>query len=178
VQSADRELHTALRAAGAMFHHRPPGEEWSAADVLAHLIRTERVYQLIWLLVPPLSRWPRLVEWLDRIDIRLWSAMGLRTVEQPPGGRLIPANVRQGRFLAPGLLKPGSDATIDRMLAKRLRVREQSLRIIARLPDRVLHEVRWSHPLFGKYTMLEWVEMMGMHDRRHTGQIERITARC
>ncbi len=174
--AAEADLLAAVQAGHIMFHVRPPGEEWSVADVLAHLIRTERVYQLIWLLAAPLGRFPRLLEVLDKLDIRMWRALGLRTLEEAPGVRLVPANARQGKFAAPELLKPASRRTMEQMLSLRRRVRAQSLRIIGRLTEKQLHGVRWSHPLFGKYTMLEWVEMMGSHDRRHTAQIERILA--
>jgi uncharacterized damage-inducible protein DinB len=176
VAQADSELHAALQSTRHCFNVRPPSQEWSVAQVLGHLIRTERVYQLIWTLAPPLSRLPRLLEALDRLDIRLWHSMGLRTIIEAPGTVLVPENATTGKFAAPPILKPGPGGRFDSMLETRHRVRARSLRIIDRLSPRDLAEVRWSHPLFGKYTMLEWVEMMGTHDRRHTGQILRIAA--
>jgi len=40
-----------------------------------------------------------------------------------------------------------------------------------------LTEPKFPHPYFGELTAVEWFALAGLHERRHTDQIERILAK-
>ncbi|MEO8500638.1 MAG: aminopeptidase P N-terminal domain-containing protein [Vicinamibacteria bacterium] len=168
LEASDRTLVSALSEGGS----RPamsPGQ-WTPTQVLAHLILTEQVMYPIWALVPRFRRVPALLRLVDQSNAVLWRAMGMRTVVE--AGRLTPANAAEGRFRAPVFLRPGGAArSVDELLTRRRRVRERTLRAITSIEDRALNALRWSHPLMGALTLMEFAQFLGVHEQHHLPQI-------
>ena len=145
--------------------------KWTAGQIAEHLVRTEQIMQLVWIIVPKLREWPRLVRALDRSNSALWRLMGMRTIQT---GSLTAATPEAGTYSAPIFLRParGKKSSYESLIAYRQGVREQSLRAISRLDDETLENLRWSHPLLGKRTLLEFAHFLGIHERHHLSQMK------
>jgi DinB family protein len=129
---------------------------------------------LIWTVIPKFRRFPRCVEAVDRCNAALWRWMGMRTVESAKG-KLTPANAAEGRFLAPVFLRPTTGLKgYDELIEWRRCTRDRSLRAIASVDEETLNTLRWSHPLLGSYTLMEFAQFLGIHEGHHLPQIQRI----
>lgn len=61
----------------------------------------------------------------------------------------------------------------------RLKVSREKLReIVSQLSAYDLTRLKWPHPFFGDMNLYEWIMMIGLHESRHTRQIEEIRARA
>lgn len=168
LETSERTLLSALAEAGTRAA-MPPGQ-WTPAQVLAHLNRTEVLMYPLWVVVPRLRGVPGLLRLVDRSNAALWRMMGMRTVVSV--GRLTPANAAEGRFHAPVFLRPGEPPrSIDDLLERRRRFRKRTLRAIAATDERALKTLRWSHPLLGSLTLLEFAQFLGVHEQHHRPQI-------
>ena len=174
LDACERELLEELRRCEPVLNRRAEPGAWSPAAVAMHLIRTELAMYPLFALVPKLARWPRLLRGMDAVNRRLWLAMGMRTVEGV-AGRVTAANPTAGRFMAPSFLRPGSRKyRLERLLARRRAMREKTLRAVRNADPAVLARITWSHPLLGPYTLLEFVEFLGVHEQHHLPQIRRM----
>ena len=152
--------------------HRAAEGEWTVAQVIHHLVRTEQIMYLMWIVVPKLGSWPRVLAALDRANVLLWRMMGMRTVQS---GALDASNPEAGKYRAPIFLRPGdAGQTYESLLAWRRTVRERSLRAIAKIDEDTLRQLRWSHPLLGSFTLMEFAQFLGIHEHHHLPQIKRI----
>lgn len=169
LDDSERSLLSALSEA------RPPdlpstSGQWSRAQILQHLIRTEQVMYPIWAVVPKFRSVPALLRLVDQSNVALWRAMGMRTVVE--AGLLTPANAEQGRFSAPVFLRPaGTTRSVEDLLERRRRVRTRTLRAIAATDEAALNQLRWSHPLMGTMTLMEFAQFLGVHEQHHRPQI-------
>jgi hypothetical protein len=151
---------------------------WSAAQVIEHLARAETAMLAIWTVAPKLQRWPALARAVDRWNSRLWRGLGLRIVESA-GARITPANASAGKYAAPGFLSPPNRPTsYDHLIKKRAAVRRRTLRAISRIPEQTLVEISWSLPHSGRYSLLEIVQFIGIHEMHHLPQLRRIRERA
>lgn len=167
------ELRAALEAAGDRLNQAPSPGTWTPAQNALHLIVTERWMYPLWTFVPKLGRSPRLLRTLDSTYGALWRSLGMRTAEEPTA-RPDPSQPTRGRFIAPVFLRPSSaPVTLDDLWERRARRRERTMRAIARVPEADLVRLEWSHPLLGRYTLLEFVRFLGIHESRHAAQILR-----
>jgi hypothetical protein len=154
--------------------HKPVPGGWSVAQIVHHLVSTEQVMYLIWAAIPKFRRFPRCVEAVNRCNAALWRLMGMRTVESARG-KLTIANATEGRFQAPVFLRPPPGLkTYDELIEWRRCTRDRSLRAIATVDEETLNTLRWSHPLLGSYTLMEFAQFLGIHERHHLPQIQRI----
>jgi hypothetical protein len=154
--------------------HRSPSGGWSVAQIVQHLVRTEQFMYPIWTVLPTFRKVPTVVRIADAANARLWRLMGMRTVESAGAG-LTPANAAKGRYRAPVFLRPsngGRDA--DQLIAWRRRTRDRSLRAMVAVDEKTLNAMRWSHPLLGSFTLMEFAQFLGIHERHHLPQIRRI----
>ena len=166
----DHDLTAELRAAATA---AAPAGRWSAVQIADHLNRTEMVMYPMWAVIPRLHRMPALIRVLDRSNAALWRMMGMAATV--PVGRLTPANAALGEFRAPVFLAPGSRVqALDEVLERRRRIRGRTCRAILKVDEQTLRSLRWSHPLMGSYTLLEFAEFLGVHERHHLPQITRL----
>jgi len=162
-----------LSRARGMLHEPVPGG-WTIAQIVHHLVRTEQVMYLIWAVVPKLRRFPRCLKAADSTNSALWRWMGMRTIESAQG-KLTTANAAHGRYRAPVFLRPASGVkSYDELIEWRRRTRDRSLRAITSIDEETLNSLRWSHPLLGSYTLMEFAQFLGIHERHHLPQIQRI----
>ncbi|MEO8027935.1 MAG: DinB family protein [Bryobacteraceae bacterium] len=171
LDECETDLLAELERASEVLHQNA-GRGWTVAQIVHHLIRTEQVMYLIWSAIPRLARWPRLLHAMDGANAQLWKAFGMRTVE---AGKPEVSNPAAGRFRAPVFLRPRATShTCESLIAWRRKVRDRSLRAISRIDDETLNTVRWSHPLLGSYSLIEFAQFLGVHERHHLAQMKRI----
>lgn len=171
LEACDRALVAEARAAAETGSR--PGK-WSATQIVDHLNRTEQVMYPMWALVPRLRAVPGLIRLVDRANAALWRGMGMATVVS--SGRLTPDNATSGAFRAPAFLAPSADrpGRLDELLERRHRIRGRTMRAVLATDEAVLRSLRWSHPLLGSYTLLEFAQFLGIHEQHHLPQIMRL----
>lgn len=171
LDESERALLSALSDGGSPGPPSTPGQ-WTRAQILQHLIRTEQVMYPIWAVVPKFRSAPALLRLVDRSNAALWRAMGMRTVVE--AGMLTPANATEGRFGAPIFLRPAAvRRSIEDLLTQRRRVRDRTLRAVRAADEATLNRLRWSHPLMGTMTLMEFARFLGVHEHHHRPQILR-----
>ncbi len=154
--------------------HKPVPGEWSVAQIVHHLVRTEQIMFLIWAVIPKFRRFPRWVEAANTCNATLWRLMGMRTIESAEG-KITTVNATEGRFQAPVFLRPSRGLkTYDELIEWRRCTRDRSMRAIASVDEETLNTLRWSHPLLGSSTLMEFAQFLGIHERHHLPQIQRI----
>jgi hypothetical protein len=52
--------------------------------------------------------------------------------------------------------------------------RENTLELLQPAKDWDLTLFRWFHPMLGRHNIYETLELVASHDRRHSGQVERV----
>lgn len=167
LEESEQTLLSEVSRTRQILHHPVPNG-WSIAQIVEHLVRTEQVMYLIWTVVPRLRRFPQIVRIADAANSSLFKAMGMRTVEA--GSQL-----EKGRYRAPVFLNPAAHRRdLEQLIAWRRRTRDRSLRAIAAVDEATMNSLRWSHPLFGSYTLMEFARFLGVHERHHVAQIRRI----
>jgi hypothetical protein len=156
----------------------PAAGGWSSGQVLAHLIRTEQYFYPLFFLLPKLARLPWLVRGLDRLNSALCLALGMKfeSLGDQPSGDLRQFNPQfKGRFAAPAFLQPGQRRyDLSALLARRARTRARTLAALRRAGLAGLQAVRFSHPILGTFTVLEFARFLGKHEEWHTEQLKRI----
>lgn len=78
----------------------------------------------------------------------------------------------EGPFVTPEPMRPTGVRPLEASLAES---RERLLRLLEGAEGLALDEVTRAHRVFGDLTALDWVVYLGVHERRHVRQIERIT---
>ena len=173
LQDSEDALLAEVARARDVLHHTIPGQ-WSVAQIVQHLVRTEQLLYPVWTLLPRFRGAPRVVQIADAANVRLWRLLGMRTMESA-GARITPANAAKGRYRAPVFLRPSNRAKdADQLIAWRRRIRDRTVRAIVAVDEFTLNSMRWSHPLLGQYTLMEFAQFLGIHERHHLPQIRRI----
>jgi hypothetical protein len=156
----------------------PPDGGWTQGQVIAHLIRSERYFYPLFALLPKLARWPGLIGALDRMNVTLCKLLGMgfeSQGDQPSAGLRQFTPQFKGRFFAPAFLKPRRKRyEWQALLAGRARTRRRTLAAIEKAGAAWLKELRFSHPILGSFTLLEFVLFLGKHEEWHTEQLKRI----
>jgi len=136
----------------------PGFDEWSAAELVAHLVVVERG------VVTNVDRLtqnaPIPVPFPKRIHLPLW---------------LVEARVIRRKSPVP--LDESLLAEKEAMLAGLRGVRERTLAFIAETEGRDLSAYCWRHPFIGMLNVYEWMEMIAAHQLRHTKQVREIEAK-
>ncbi|HKM66606.1 MAG TPA: DinB family protein [Candidatus Acidoferrum sp.] len=157
-----RAQSTFLRAADGISVEKwdaSPGlEQWSAAELVAHLVVVERgilgkadgITKKIAIPVP----FPK------RLHLPMW---------------LVEARVIRRKSPVP--LDPSLVAAKESMLGELRGARERTLAFISETERRDLSIYRWRHPFLGMLNTYEWMEMIAAHQLRHTKQIREIEAK-
>jgi hypothetical protein len=136
-----------------------PGlNEWSAAELVAHLVVVER--GVVTNVDRLTQKAPIPVPFPKRLHLPLW------LVE----ARLI-------RRKSPVPLDDSLMAEKEAMLGGLRRVRERTLAFISETERRDLTCYCWRHPFLGMLNPYEWMEMIAAHQLRHTKQVREIEAK-
>ena len=151
---------TFLRAADAVspeqWYRRPSAEDWSAAEVVAHLIMVERA--IVGGADRVTQKPPKALPFLKRIHLPLW------LVE----ARLI-------RLKSPIPLDPSLMGDKEEMLGELRSARERALAFLQETINRDLSAYGWRHQFLGPLNVYEWFEMIAAHQLRHTKQLREIS---
>jgi hypothetical protein len=134
---------------------QPGPKEWSAAELVAHLVVVERgvigkadsVTQKI-----PLPMTP-----LKRLHLPLW---------------LVQARVIRRKSPVPQ--DPSLIAEKETMLGELRGARERTFAFLSETEKRDLSRYYWKHPFLGMLSAYEWMEMLAAHQVRHTKQMKEI----
>ena len=137
---------------------KPSEREWSAAEVVAHLVMVERA--IIGGADRITRKAPKPISLLRRFHLPLW------VVET----RIVRRNT-------PIPLDPGIIADKEHMLGELRAARERTLSFLEETSNRDLSGYRWPHPFLGTLNFYQWFEMIAAHQIRHTKQVREIRER-
>ena len=136
---------------------KPRAEEWSAAELVAHLVMVERA--VVGGSDRITQKTPKEIPFRKRFHLPFW------LVES----RLI-------RRKSPLPLDAGLLGNKEEMLAELRAARERTLSFLEETQQRDLSVYRWEHAFLGMLNVYEWFEMIASHELRHTKQIKEIAA--
>jgi len=156
-----RAQTTFFRAADAIppgkWSRKPRAEEWSAAELVAHLIMVERA--VVGGADRIIQKTPKHIPFGGRFHLPLWLVESRLIRRKTP----IP--------LDHGLLRPKEE-----MLGELRAARERTLSFLEETQRRELSAYRWKHAFLGMLNVYQWFEMIASHELRHTKQIKEIAA--
>ena len=136
-----------------------PGlNEWSAAQLVAHLVVVER--GVVTNVDRLTQKAPIPVPFPKKLHLPLW---------------LVEARVIRRKSPVP--LDDSLMAEKEAMLGGLRRVRERTLAFISETERRDLTCYCWRHPFLGMLNAYEWMEMIAAHELRHTKQVREIEAK-
>jgi uncharacterized damage-inducible protein DinB len=136
---------------------KPKAEEWSAAELVAHLVMVERT--IISSADRVTQKIPKPIPFLKRFHFPMW------LVES----RII-------RRKSPIPLDSSLLNTKEEMLGELRAARERTLAFLQETSKRDLSTYFWPHPFLGMLNGYEWFEMIASHEIRHTKQMREIAA--
>ena len=168
MRSLDPTLTKLARAQAAFFraadavplehwNTRPNADEWSAGELVAHLVMVERA--VVGGADRLSQKTPKHIPLHKRFHIPIW------IVES----RII-------RRKTPIPLDHGLIGGKEEMLAELRAARERTLAFMEETKDRDLSTYRWEHAFLGMLNIYEWFEMIAAHEVRHTKQMKEIAA--
>ena len=176
LETTDHALRIEL--AGLELNQMPLDGGWSAGQILAHLNKTERYLYPLFKFGPTLGLIPRLLEILDRLNLRLCGLTGMHFkrngASQPPTldnmSRGYP-----GRFMAPAFLRPKRrQYALDALLIERLELRARTLQAVQAADPVKLSTLQFTHPILGTYSLVEFLFFIARHEEWHTEQLKRL----
>jgi len=137
---------------------KPSAQEWSTAEVAAHLVMVERTILSGADCITQNA--PRAVPLLRRLHLPLWLV-----------------ETRIVRRKTPIPLDPSLVADKEHMLGELRATRERTLAFLEETRNRDLRAFRWPHPFLGMLNFYQWFEMIAAHQLRHTKQVKEISVR-
>jgi DinB superfamily len=151
-------LHAADGIPAEQWTEKPSANEWSAAEVVAHLILVER--SIVSSADRMAQKAPKPAPFWKRAHLPMWMA-----------------EVRLVRLKSPIPVDPTMIAKKEEMLAELRQGRERALAFLAETQNRNLSGYGWSHVFLGRLNMYEWFELIAAHQLRHAKQISEIAKR-
>jgi DinB superfamily len=142
----------------AQWNAKPQADEWSAAELVAHLVMVERA--IIGCADRVMQKMPKPVPFLKRFHFPMW------LVETRIIRRKSPIPLDRGLLNAK-----------EEMLGELRAARERTLAFLEETSKRDLSAYCWPHPFLGMLNGYEWFEMVASHEIRHTRQMREIAAR-
>jgi hypothetical protein len=136
---------------------KPSLEEWSAAELVAHLVMVERA--VVGGADRIIQKAPKEITFLKRFHLPFWLV-----------------ETRLVRRKTPLPLDPGLLGHKEEMLAGLRAARERTLAFLEETQQRDLSPYRWEHAFLGTLNVYQWFEMIASHELRHTKQIKEIAA--
>jgi DinB superfamily len=163
VQEKLRRAQTAFfRAADAIsmdqWNCKPSAEEWSAAELVAHLVMVERA--ILGGADRVTQKAPKRIPFTKRFHLPMW---------------LVESRIVRRKTPIP--LDHGLISGKEEMLAELRAARERTLAFMEETKKRDLSEYRWPHAFLGMLNVYEWLEMIAAHELRHTKQIRELSGR-
>ena len=137
---------------------KPGANEWSVAEVVAHLIMVERA--IVGAADRVTQKVAQPVPFLKRMHLPLW---------------LVEARVVKRK--SPLALDPALVGKKEEMLGGLRATRERTLAFLQETDRRDLRKYCWPHPFIGMLNLYEWFEMIASHQVRHTKQVVEISER-
>jgi hypothetical protein len=137
---------------------KPSDREWSAGELVAHLIMVER--EILGGADRITQKTPRRVPFMKRHHLPLW---------------LVEARIIKRRSPIP--LDPGLVGAKEEMLGELRAARERTHAFLEETKSRDLGAYCWPHPFLGMLNLYEWFEMIAAHQVRHTKQMREIHQR-
>ena len=137
------------------WEQQPGPQEWSAAELVGHLVVVER--GIIARANNITQKTPLPVSFRKRLHLPLWLVEARVVRRKSP----VPQD--------PSLMGPK-----QAMLGALCHVREQTLTFLADTEQRNLKSYCWQHPFLGMLNFYEWMEMIAAHQIRHSKQIRAI----
>jgi hypothetical protein len=141
-----------------LWTRKPSVKEWSAAEVVVHLVMVERA--IVGGADRIIQKAPRPVSLLKRLHLPMW---------------LVESRVIRRESPIP------LDATLVRgkeeMLGELRAARERTLAFLEETKKRDLSGYRWPHVFLGPLNVYEWFEMIAAHQLRHSKQMRDICGR-
>lgn len=132
-------------------------EEWSAAEIVAHLIMVERA--VVGGADRITQKAPKEIPFHKRFHLPLWLV-----------------EVRLVRRKSPLPLDPSLLGNKEEMLAELRGARERTLSFLEETQQRDLSVYWWAHAFLGMLNVYQWFEMIAAHELRHTKQIKELAA--
>lgn len=134
---------------------QPRPGQWSAAEVVAHLVAVER--GIVGKADRIAQKTPLPVSLLKRMHLPMWFA-----------------EARVIRLKSPVPLDASLLAEKETMLGMLRGARERTFAFLSETGKRDLTAYYWRHPFLGMLNTYEWMEMIAAHQIRHTKQIREI----
>jgi hypothetical protein len=153
-------LRTADGISCEQWSAKPGSDEWSAAELVAHLVLVE--HGIVDTASRVIEKSPKPFPAWQRLHLPLWLA-----------------EVRILRLKSPTAMVPTSSSlgAKESMLNKLQQTREASLHFLDDTKARQLDAYCWKHPFLGRLNFYEWFEMIAAHELRHTRQLRQIASR-
>lgn len=137
---------------------KPNAREWSAAELVAHLVMVER--EIVGGADRITRKAPKRIPFLKRGHLPLW---------------LVEARIIKRKSPIP--LDPGMVGAKEEMLGELRAARERTLAFLEETKSRDLSAYYWPHPFLGMLNLYEWFEMIAAHQVRHAKQMREIRKR-
>jgi DinB superfamily len=151
-----------LRVAESVPGHRwtakPSAEEWSAAELVVHLVLVEQ--GIVVTARRMIEKTPKHFALWKRFHFPMW---------------LVEARVVRRKSPIP--LDPSLISAKENMLRQMGQTRQATLQFLEETSGRKLSVYRWKHPFLGNLNLYEWFEMIAAHQVRHTMQLKEIESR-
>jgi DinB superfamily len=148
-------LHAALAIADDQWKTKPEKDEWSAAELVSHLIVVER--GVVGTASRVSAKAPKHFGAWRRVHIPLWMV-----------------EARVVKLKSPIPFDPTMIEGKEKMLGDLRKTRREALAFLEGTKGRDLSAYRWKHPFLGNLNLYEWFEMIAAHEARHTKQMKDI----
>ena len=134
---------------------QPGPDEWSAAEVVAHLVMVERA--VVGKADSLAQKRPLPISRLKRLHLPVWLVEMRVTRRKSP--LPLDANLLGEKETMLGLLRGA---------------RERTFAFLSDTENRNLSAYYWRHPFLGMLSTYEWMEMLAAHQIRHAKQVREI----
>jgi uncharacterized damage-inducible protein DinB len=161
-QAQERFTAAVSNLTEAQADFRPDENQWTIAEIVEHVsIIDNNVLRLAHKLLKEAESAPK----PPKPDLNL----GHTSLDE--NGRQHP-----GSFPAPDRVRPQGGVRVDDSLAKMRVALAGFAEIQSRLEAVDLSEQMFPHPFIGPISLYQWMVLLGEHEDRHRGQIERLKA--
>lgn len=160
-----RLLESAMRVPVAARNVRPAPDRWSAAEVLAHLVKVEGSSGKLFSVH---------ARQLRDSGAPLETSDDARTIIN--GFARFPLHTRTRLVEAPDIVQPDPYSDFDAAVRALQESRARLLEAIVKADGLALGSVSAAHPRLGPLTMYEWLLMIARHEARHVEQLDEIAA--
>ncbi|MDQ0232105.1 DinB family protein [Metabacillus malikii] len=157
LEATRKELLTVIEAIPETFINVKESEKkWSIGQVLDHLHKTEVNITKV---IKHMSTLPEQQDSLPTKPLVL-------TLDRT-------RKVKVSDSLAPALAELDKQELLDALAQSRAEL----INVIEAIPQTVdFTKIGYKHPVFGELSLMQWIEFIGYHEKRHLAQIEEVNA--